>query len=100
VIMALARTKAPRNKKMTGSAKTMSPGVSDGEGEYGGERVLIPWQRQEVHVQERDGPEDEPQGLTYPLEPLLGRGEHLTLLCERLVGATWSYVLAQEPLLL
>jgi hypothetical protein len=85
---------------MTGSAKTMSPGVSDGEGEYGGERVLIPWQRQEVHVQERDGPEDEPQGLTYPLEPLLGRGEHLTLLCERLVGATWSYVLAQEPLLL
>ena len=100
MIMALARTKAPRNKKMTGSAKTMSPGVSDGEGEYGGERVLIPWQRQEVHVQERDGPEDEPQGLTYPLEPLLGRGEHLTLLCERLVGATRSYVLAQEPLLL
>ena len=99
MIMALARTKAPRNKKMTGSAKTMSPGVSDGEGEYGGERVLIPWQRQEVHVQERDGPEDEPQGLTYPLEPLLGWGEHLTLLCERLVGATRSRVLAQESLL-
>ena len=100
----MSRTKAPKHKKMTGSAKpakTVSPGVSDGEGEYGGERVLIPWQRQrqEVHVQERDGPEDETQGLTYPLEPLLGRGEHLTLLCERLVGATRSYVLAQEFLL-
>jgi len=63
--------------------------VDDGEGEYGGKRLLalIKRQRQEVHDEECNGSEKEPVCLPYPLESLLRGGEHLPLLCERLVSS-------------
>jgi hypothetical protein len=76
--------------------------VDYGECEYGCQRVLVPLerQRQEVHDQERNRPEEETDRLPRLLEPLLCRGEHLPLLIERPVGASRPYIFSHDSHLL